>query len=269
MIRLDVSQIHKNLKDPDRCFDLNIPCFEVKSGEKVAIIGATGSGKTTAMDILAMASQPDKCERFALAVGDKSYDLKQIATKPQKCARIRASFFGYVMQRSPLFPFLSVRENVTLQQLVAKRPDPAFIDVLLDRLGLTMIAGAFPSEISQGQKQRTAIARSLSHRPSVILCDEPTGALDPKTARQCLETIDWAAVQTGAALIMITHDWELAKACGFEFCSIQTCSLGKSHMAGELERRSCAAGPAKTRRGGDLSLGLSKQGSGSLVGGAR
>ena len=185
-----------------------------------------------------MASQPSQCEQFLLTVNGQSHDLGRIARNRRTSARLRAQHFGYVMQKSPLFPFLSVRENVLLQQRISKKRDAALVDQLFDKLGISMIAEAFPDEISVGQKQRTAIARSLAHRPSIILCDEPTGALDPKTARQCLETILWAASETGALLIMITHDWDLAEAYGFDFHEIQTCMLLENAMSATLRSKS-------------------------------
>ena len=240
MIALTVRNIRKSLKDPDRAFDLHIPAFMAKGGEKIAVVGTTGSGKTTAMDILAMASQPSVCEQFELSVDGKTHDLNAASKNRRKSARLRASYFGYVMQKSPLFPFLSVRENTLLQQRISTRPDAAFVDQLFKRLGIGMIADAMSDEISVGQKQRTAIARSLAHRPSIILCDEPTGALDPRTARDCIETIIWAAERTGAILIMITHDWDLAKAYGFDFYEIKTRMLADNAMSATLARQSGA-----------------------------
>ncbi len=231
MIELDVRGMRKELRDTDRAFELSIPAFQARGGEKIAVVGTTGSGKTTAMDIFAMASRPTSCDRFHLRVGDTVHDLGVVSGSRRRSARLRASHFGYVMQKSPLFPFLSVRENVLLQQRISKRPDAPFVLQLLERLGITMIADALPAEISVGQKQRAAIARSLSHHPSIILCDEPTGALDPKTARDCIETIIWAAENSGAVLVMITHDWELAEAFGFEFYEISTSTQANNTQA--------------------------------------
>ena len=180
MIALTVRNIRKSLKDPDRAFDLHIPTFKAKGREKIAVVGTTGSGKTTAMDILAMASQPSVCEQFELSVDGKTHDLNAASKNRRKSTRLRARYFGYVMQKSPLFPFLSVRENALLQQRISTRPDAAFVDQLFKRLGIGMIADAMPDEISVGQKQRTAIARSLAHRPSIILCDEPREPSTPE-----------------------------------------------------------------------------------------
>ena len=222
MIELVMSLAHKSLKDPDRNFELSIPAFSVRGGERVAIVGTTGSGKTTAMDMLAMTSEADACQTYSLTAGAVVFDLLAAARNARKRAQIRARYFGYVMQRSPLFPFLTVLENITLQQRISAVRSESFILDLMERLGIATIANAYPFQISEGQKQRTAIARSLSHKPSIILCDEPTGALDPITARSCIEAIDWAAEQSGGAVIMITHDWDLARSAGFDFCKLES-----------------------------------------------
>jgi len=237
MIKLELSMARKLLSDPDRRFELRIPAFSVSGGEKVAIVGQTGSGKTTAMDILALASPVDLCAQFTLDLGGKQIDLRPMARNRRKAAALRAAHFGYVMQKSPLFPFLSVLENIALQQRISAKANLVFVGELLDRLGIASIASALPGEISQGQKQRTAIARALCHRPSIILCDEPTGALDPDTAWDCLEAIDWAARQSRAALIMITHDWALAERAGYDFCRLKTSRPDPTQLIGELEPR--------------------------------
>lgn len=222
MIALDCIGLEKTLRDAERLFGLNIPAFRVKGGDRVAIVGETGSGKTTAMDILAMASVADKCHKFELTIGSATYDLHRIAASGHGIADVRARYFGYVTQKSPLFPFLSAMENIELQQAISKSKDQKYAVQLMELLGLASVKNAMPHELSFGQRQRTAIARALCHRPRLILCDEPTGALDPVTAQRCIKVIDWAAAQSDAAVIMITHDWTLAQENGFHFHTIQS-----------------------------------------------
>lgn len=222
MVLIECAGIEKTLTDRERIFQLRVPYFSAASGERKAIVGSTGSGKTTVMDMLAMVSRPDRCRRFSLKDGETLIDLQQVSAHRPKLSRLRAGRFGYVMQKSPLFPFLSVLENIELQQKVSGCADRRYIDTLMTMLGIEKLVDAMPSELSVGQRQRVAIARSLSHRPAVILGDEPTGALDPVTARLAMKAILWAAAQTGACVVVVTHDWKLASEFGFSFYVMQT-----------------------------------------------
>lgn len=222
MVAIRIEALHKTLADKEREFRLAVPSFSVAGGERKAIVGSTGSGKTTVMDILAMVTEPDGYRRYELDDGEQLIDLSGIGERHAALARLRAACFGYITQQSPLFSFLTVAENVAVQQEVSRRPDRAYARQLAGMLGIDMLLNARPALLSVGQRQRAAIARSLSHKPLVVLCDEPTGALDPVTARQAIKTILWAADQTGAAVVMITHDWDLASEFKFEFHVIET-----------------------------------------------
>lgn len=241
MVAIHIEALKKTLTDNEREFRLAVPFFSVASGDRKAIVGSTGSGKTTVMDILAMISAPDECCRFELSDGAEPIDLRGMTGKPSQLARLRAACFGYITQQSPLFPFLTVAENIALQQKVSKRPDRSYTEKIAGMLGIDTLLNARPAELSAGQRQRTAIARSLSHRPAILLCDEPTGALDPVTARQAISTILWAAEQTGAVVVMITHDWTLASEFGFEFHVMETQRNGEQaavNVLTPLEARS-------------------------------
>lgn len=222
MVAIHIEALTKTLTDREREFRLTVPFFSLTGGDRKAIVGSTGSGKTTVMDILAMITTPDECWRFELSDGGEPVDLRAITGRRTRLARLRAACFGYITQQSPLFPFLTVAENIALQQKVSARSDRAYADRIAAMLGIETLLNARPAELSVGQRQRTAIARSLSHRPPIILCDEPTGALDPVTARRTISTILWAAEQTGAATVMITHDWALASEFDFEFHVMET-----------------------------------------------
>lgn len=222
MVVLECAGMEKRLTDREREFRLTVPEFSVNENERKAIVGSTGSGKTTVMDILAMVTEADRCEYFRLRYGNETVDLARAIRRKRVLTGLRAACFGYIMQKSPLFPFLTVAENIAVQQQISKRRDRRYADTLMGMLGIEMLSDALPAELSVGQRQRAAIARSLSHRPSVILCDEPTGALDPVTAKQAMETLLWAGEQSGAAIVMISHDWSLARQFGFSFYVMQT-----------------------------------------------
>lgn len=224
MARILVENMTKTLTDRERSFCLNIPSFSLREGDKKAIVGATGSGKTTAMDLLALASRPQTSERFELIgkdFGTIDVSAKAIKSENARLAQLRAHLFGYVVQTSPLFSFLTVKENVAVQQKLAGRRDSDYIDALLKAVGLGNDGDARPKDLSIGQRQRTAIARALAHRPAFLMCDEPTGALDDETANICMQMITSVADHTGTAIVMITHDVALAKRHGFTLVTVE------------------------------------------------
>jgi len=232
---LECRGMTKRLANGERRFSLTLSRLRAESGMPIAIIGETGSGKTTLMDILALASKPDKVERFRLETAAERLNLTSAGDHKDRPHDLRARYFGYMTQKSPLFPFLSALENITLQQEISGAIDLSYASALMARLGIGNLAASRPAEMSVGQRQRTAIARALAHRPSVILCDEPTAALDPPSAENALMTIRHAAEKTNAVLIMITHDWALAEKCGFEAHLLSTRHLGTGHVESRLD----------------------------------
>lgn len=224
MARIFVENMTKTLTDRERSFCLNIPSFSLQEGDKKAIVGATGSGKTTAIDLLALASRPQTSDYFEL-IGDEfgtiDVSAKAIRRENGRLAQLRAHLFGYVVQTSPLFSFLTVKENVAVQQKLAGRRDDDYIMALLQAVGLGNDGDAHPKDLSIGQRQRTAIARALAHRPAFLMCDEPTGALDDETANICMEMITSVAEYTGTAIVMITHDVGLATRHGFSLVKVE------------------------------------------------
>ncbi|WP_193227638.1 ABC transporter ATP-binding protein [Aureimonas psammosilenae] len=232
MARLVVRDLMKRLKDRERSFELRIPAFDLAPGDRKAIVGATGSGKTTAMDVLALASRPDRFADFAIE--NTNGGRLALTGSERDLARFRARHFGYVVQTSPLFPFLTLAGNVRLQQRLAGRRDEALIRHLIDCLGLSREADARPDGLSVGQRQRAAVARALAHRPSFLLCDEPTGALDGETAELCLGVMDRVAKESGTAILMITHDPELAQAHGYVLLPIERQATGRQASVATL-----------------------------------
>ncbi|MBB3772927.1 putative ABC transport system ATP-binding protein [Angulomicrobium tetraedrale] len=217
MAELIGRQIQRVLKDGQRRFRLDIPAFELRPGDRKVIFGRTGSGKTTAMDILALACPPDTAARFELRMGGRSTDL---ARGKRDHAPLRAKLFGYVLQSSPLFPFLTFEENASLGQRLAGRRDSGVIADLCQRLGLDAAPRTRVSDLSIGQRQRLAVVRAIAHRPSFILCDEPTASLDPDTARILLRTVLDVADELGAALLIISHDRDLTRGHDFEYFEV-------------------------------------------------
>jgi ABC-type lipoprotein export system ATPase subunit len=168
---------------------------EVAAGEQIALMGPSGSGKSTLLHLMAGLDTPTTGTVTWPAVGDRS--------------QLRPGPIGIVFQGPSLLPPLSVIENVALPLLLAGAPEDeanaAALDAL-DRLAISDVAGKLPEELSGGQAQRAAIARALAARPRVILADEPTGQLDHETAARVVDVLLEVARDTGAALVVSTHD---------------------------------------------------------------
>ncbi|MBR5528283.1 MAG: ABC transporter ATP-binding protein [Clostridia bacterium] len=179
--------------------------FSVKRGEFVAIVGQSGSGKSTCMNIIGALDVPTSGEYYLDGV-----DVSTL--NDNKLADIRNKMLGFIFQQYNLIPKLTVLENVELPLLYAgvpkrKRREAALKS--LERVGLTEKAKNLPSQLSGGQQQRVSIARALAGNPSVILADEPTGALDSRTGREVLEFLQQLHSE-GNTIVLITHDNSIA-----------------------------------------------------------
>jgi putative ABC transport system ATP-binding protein len=201
-------------------FALLIPHFAVAPGEAIAITGPSGSGKSTLLDMLALALKPDTAKRFSIAEVDAA--LLWQRDRADALARLRAGTLGYVLQQGGLLPFLSVRQNILLPQRLAGRIDPARLAALADRLGITDQLDKKPAALSVGQRQRAAIARALAHRPGIVLADEPTASVHPEMADTILALLVDTARESGAALVLATHDPTRAEAAGFTLLPLAT-----------------------------------------------
>ncbi len=178
--------------------------FSITHGQSVAIIGASGCGKSTLLHVLGCLDRPTR-GRYLLS----GRDVAQLDEDDLAAARNR--HIGFVFQSFNLLPRMSAVENVELPLLYAGVPDTKrrALDAL-QRVGLADRATHVPNELSGGQKQRVAIARALVNAPSILLCDEPTGALDSRTSGDVLDLL-LQLNREGATLIMVTHDLAVAK----------------------------------------------------------
>ena len=177
--------------------------LEIDAGEFVAIIGPSGSGKSTLLHLGGGLDQPD--------AGRIVLDGRELATLSiGERAVLRRRSIGFVFQFFHLIPTLTVTENVELPLLLdgAKRNGRA--GQLLERVGLTHRAAHLPGELSGGELQRAAIARALVAEPQLILADEPTGNLDSATSEEVLTLLTEQVRESGAALVMVTHDRDVA-----------------------------------------------------------
>ncbi|MGS5086533.1 ABC transporter ATP-binding protein [Hydrogenophaga sp. A37] len=172
--------------------------LRVAPGEFVAIVGESGVGKSSLLNC--MAALDDWSE------GSITHDGVDLGTLGEvQRAHWRREKLGFVFQAFHVLPHLDVAQNVGLPLLLLGRPDTARVAEMLAAVGLEGLGERLPAQLSGGQLQRVAIARALVHRPRLLLADEPTGNLDPSTARQVMDVLERQAKDSGAALILVTH----------------------------------------------------------------
>jgi putative ABC transport system ATP-binding protein len=174
--------------------------LEVRSGELVAVMGPSGSGKSTLMHILAGLDKPTT--GTVMIAGTEITGLDD-----SKLTLLRREHIGFVFQFFNLLPMLDAQENVVLPLSIAgEKPDGAWLDELLGKMGLDKRRDHRPSELSGGEQQRVAIARSLVSRPTILFADEPTGNLDSKTGGEILDLIRDSVDSYGQTTVMVTHE---------------------------------------------------------------
>lgn len=203
---IDLRNINKTYRNGDQELKVlkNIN-LTVEEGEFVAIMGPSGSGKSTLMNIIGMLDRPSTGEYF---LGNE--DVANLGDK--KLAKVRNNQIGFVFQQFFLLSKLNALQNVELPLIYAGVPQGSRKNLAkqyLEKVDLGTRMTHLPSELSGGQKQRVAIARALVNNPSIILADEPTGALDTKTGEQIMELLTELNAE-GKTIIMVTHEPEIA-----------------------------------------------------------
>ncbi|AKP67552.1 ABC transporter ATP-binding protein [Companilactobacillus ginsenosidimutans] len=208
---VDVKNVEKiygkaNEKQFKALSDVN---FEVQPGEFVGIMGASGSGKTTLLNILSTLDTPTSGE-----VKIAGEDITKLNTN--EMADFRANKIGFIFQDFNLLENLTAYENIALPLALQNKPvkeiKPAVMSIS-EKLGLTEILNHYPTELSGGQKQRVAAARALVHKPNIIFGDEPTGALDSKSARALMDTMTKINHEDNVSILLVTHDPFSASFC--------------------------------------------------------
>jgi putative ABC transport system ATP-binding protein len=170
------------------------------AGEFTAIMGPSGSGKSTLMHCVAGL---DSLTGGRVLIGDT--DLTTLDDK--HLTLLRREKVGFIFQAFNLVPTLTALENITLPlSLAGKKPDPAWLDTVIDTVGLANRLTHRPSELSGGQQQRVAVARALTSRPQIIFADEPTGNLDSRAGSEILSFMRRAVRELGQTIVMVTHD---------------------------------------------------------------
>ena len=196
---MDVTKIYKVGDMEFRA--LSNASFELNEGELVVILGPSGAGKSTLLNMLGGLDNPTSGKIIV-----EGNDISKL--KNNELAEYRASHVGFVFQFYNLIPTLTVHENVTLVKEIAK--DPLSATKMLEEVGLKEHYKKFPSELSGGEQQRVSIARALAKNPKILLCDEPTGALDSETGVMVLKLLLKMAREYNKTIVIVTHNSNIA-----------------------------------------------------------
>ncbi len=179
--------------------------LSVERGEFVAVVGTSGSGKSTLLHMLGGLDRPTS--------GSVTVDGQEIfSLKDEALTIFRRRKVGFIFQNYNLVPVLSVYENIVLPiQLDGRKPDTAYVDQIVETLGLEKKLQNLPGQLSGGQQQRVAIARALAAKPAIVLADEPTGNLDSKTSQDVMGLLKITSEKFAQTIVMITHNEEIAQ----------------------------------------------------------
>lgn len=176
--------------------------FSLDEGKFVVILGPSGAGKSTLLNLLGGLDSPTSGKIYV-----QGKDISKLSNN--ELAEYRASTVGFVFQFYNLVPTLTVKENVALVKEIA--PDALSPEKMLEEVGLSDHLNNFPSELSGGEQQRVSIARALAKNPKILLCDEPTGALDSETGVLVLKLLLSMARNYGKTIVIVTHNQSIAK----------------------------------------------------------
>jgi len=220
----------------DVSFQLSVPDFYVRSGEFIALVGESGCGKSTFLDILGLILKPDTHDEFNFSIRkEKLYQLGK--NSQSESVEIRRQHMGYVLQAGGLLEFLKLEQNISMPLAMngESRGSKKKVHEIAKALGIVNQLKKYPKNVSGGERQRAAIARAVIHRPEMILADEPTAALDPDRAKKLVKMFKALCddEKKASAVVMVSHDRELVRSVAdriYTFnvvssgdCSISTC----------------------------------------------
>jgi len=224
-MRVELAALHKSWPTPgEPLVVLDGVDWMLGSGDVVAVVGPSGCGKSTLLHIVGTLEEPDSGR---VQVGG----IEPFALPPNELAAFRNRHIGFVFQDHYLLPQLTVLENVLVPTLVASESDSGAEEharALLERVGLAERLGHRPAELSGGERQRVAVARALVRRPGLVLCDEPTGNLDARTAETVADFLFELRAELGTTLVIVTHSASLAARVDrrFEFVDHRLVAVG-------------------------------------------
>lgn len=210
---LDIDDLCVVRGEGESAHPVYLPQLSLRPGQVVAVTGESGCGKSTLLEAIGLVLRPASVGRFTLQ-GETLLDVASLLAQNQqaKLAEIRARHLGFVLQNGGLLPFLSVQDNITLPcQLLGMTPDMAMLSRVIDALKLGPLLDKYPAQLSFGERQRTAFARAILHRPALVLADEPTAALDPHNAQQLFSLFIDLVAQENMMALVVCHDWPLVQ----------------------------------------------------------
>ncbi len=191
---LNIKNLSKKYGNNEVLKNINLT---IESGNICVLLGPSGSGKSTLLNLI---GGIESCDEGTIKIGD----INITKMNEDDLTIYRREHLGFIFQFYNLIPNLTVRENIEVSKELTK--EPLNIDELLKMLGLTNHADKFPNQLSGGQQQRCAIGRALVKNPNLLLCDEPTGALDSKTSKEILELIEKIHDKYHSTIIIVTHN---------------------------------------------------------------
>lgn len=205
-MKIVVKDVKKTYKQGNIVVEALKPCnFEINDGEQIAITGTSGSGKSTLLHLLGGLEQATD---GSIKYGDTDFSKMS----QNQYDDFRLEHIGVVFQSFNLLPELTAYENIILPLMLQnKNIDDKYVDKLIERLELKDRMNHLPGQLSGGQQQRVALARALINRPSLLLCDEPTGNLDKKTTQSVMELLFDMSKEYSVTLLVVTHDENIAK----------------------------------------------------------
>ena len=233
-------------------YSLAVRCLRIARGERIALTGASGSGKSTALDILGMVLRPDEAQDFLFAPAEETFYIAASWRKESldAMAAIRLRHIGYVLQTGGLLPYLTVAENLDLiARMRGGDGNAAAVRTVsvAESLGIAHLLNSYPSTLSVGERQRVAIGRALAPRPAVILADEPTAALDPIHAENVMSLFAAMVKEMKATLVMVSHDLSLVREAGLRIVEISVASAEDGSVLATIDdsgHRPCATLPS-------------------------
>ena len=200
---INFRNVKKTYTVGEKSFDaLNGASFSINKGEFVVILGPSGAGKSTILNLL---GGMDKATSGEIIIDGK--DISKLSSK--ELTKYRAENIGFIFQFYNILPTLTVQENVELINDIVKNPKPAM--EVLKGVGLDMHAGKFPNQLSGGEQQRVSIARAIAKNPLLLLCDEPTGALDSQTGVEVLKLLKVQCGEDANTVVVVTHNSLIAE----------------------------------------------------------
>lgn len=195
---LEINNLKKSYGENESRIDvLNSLSFGIEKGEICVLLGPSGCGKSTLLNIIGGIDTADS--GYISIDGEKTEDMNE-----KKLTLYRRKHLGYVFQMYNLIPNLNIKENVEVGKYLSD--NPLDTDELLKTLGLYEHRHKLPNQLSGGQQQRTSIGRAIIKNPDILLCDEPTGALDYKTSKEILKLIEEVNQKYGNTIVMVTHN---------------------------------------------------------------